>query len=75
MLELHCQIINRKCVLDRHVSVKILVLNCSLDSTSLDTMHNVPDFIASQSFWTFFKINVNLQNLKIFGSAVNLLQQ
>ena len=26
MYELHCQTINRKCVLDRHVSVKTVVL-------------------------------------------------
>ena len=28
--ELHCQTINRKCVLDRHVSVKSFVLNGSV---------------------------------------------
>ena len=57
MYELHCQTINRKCVLARHVSVKTFALNGFLDSTSHDTMHNVPDFLVSQSF---FKINVKM---------------
>ena len=30
MYELHCQAINRKCVLDRHVSIKTVVLNGSV---------------------------------------------
>ena len=30
MYELHCQAINRKCVLYRHVSIKTLVLNGSV---------------------------------------------
>ena len=53
MYELHCQTINRKCALDRHVSVKTVALNTLLDRTSLDSMHNVPDFLASQNFLTF----------------------
>ena len=45
---------------------KQLFYIASLDSTSIDTTQNVPDFLPPQSFWPFFKINVKI---KIFGSA------
>ena len=57
-LKLHCQTINRKCVLDRHASVKTVVFYGSVD-TMRNNVH-VPDCLASQSFQTFFKINVKL---------------
>ena len=44
-----------------------------LDSNSLDTMPNVPDFLASQSFRIFFQDVCKMSKLKIFGSALYLL--
>ena len=55
MYKLPCQVINRKCELDRHVSIKTVVLNGLLDSTSLDTRHNVPDFLWISKLSVFFQ--------------------
>ena len=53
MYELHCQAINQKCVLDRHVSIKTAVLYGSVGSASLDTMYNVQTSLHLRVFELF----------------------
>ena len=43
-----------------------------LDSASLDIMHNVQTSLCLRVFELF---SISMYNLKIFGSALNLIQQ
>ena len=49
------------------MSLQTVVLNILFDSTSLDTVVSVADFFASQSFHSFFKVNVkNVKKRRFF---------
>ena len=48
------------------MSLQTVVLNILFDSSSIDTVVSVADIFASQSFQSFFKVNVKNVKKKIF---------
>ena len=66
MYELYHQTITGSVYKTGMLAFKQLFKIVSLDSTSLDTMHTVPDFLASQSVRTFSILMLKRKKMKFF---------